>query len=162
MPTRYKVKCCGATSWNPPKRCIYCKIDNPIVEECYPDEATIYVGKNFSGDKSYEKRPWGSFKVVLDEQNVKIKKITVEPNHTLSLQLHKHRDEWWKVIQGVGEVQIGSKIIEIRERDSVEIQKLSVHRVSNTGTTNLVFVEVQTGVCKEDDIVRIEDEYGRD
>ena len=162
MPTKYKTLCCGATWDYPPSKCSYCNTEKPKVEEIHPSESTIYVGNNFSGDKSYEKRPWGSFKVILDEESVKIKKITVKPNETLSLQLHRHRDEWWKVIQGIGEVQLGNKTIEIRERDSIEIERFSVHRVSNIGTTDLVFVEVQTGVCQEDDIIRLEDVYGRD
>ena len=115
----------------------------------------------FSGDKTYEERPWGSFKVVLDEPNVKVKKITVKPNQRLSLQLHKNRDEWWKVIVGEGEMQVGNFIFPISAWDTVEIERYQVHRVENTGDTDLVFVEVQTGKCQEGDIVRLEDDYSR-
>jgi len=114
-----------------------------------------------SGDKQYEERPWGSFKVVLDEPNVKVKKITVKPKQRLSLQLHEHRNEWWKVITGSGEMQVGNSTFRILPWDTVEIEKYQVHRVENIGDTDLIFVEVQTGVCQEDDIIRIEDDYNR-
>ena len=115
----------------------------------------------FSGDKQYEKREWGSFRILLDEPNVKVKKITVKPDKRLSLQLHTKREELWKVISGSGEVQVGNQKWSIESGMVVEINKYDVHRVRCNGLIDLVFVEIQTGVCQEDDIVRIEDDFGR-
>ena len=119
------------------------------------------MSDGFSGDASYEERPWGNFRVVLDEPSVKIKKITVNPKQRLSLQLHTERHEWWKIISGVGEIQKGEQIIEAEVGKEVVIYKYEVHSIANTGETDLVFVEVQTGVCREDDIFRLQDQYGR-
>ncbi len=160
---QYKLTCCNKiyNSINNIniKKCPYCHEDKPICEEVDKEDEVIWAG--FSGDKSYEKRPWGNFRVVLDEKNVKIKKITVNPEGVLSLQLHRYRDEWWKVIKGEGEVQIGNDILEVSKGTSLNIDRYQVHRISNTGDSDLIFVEVQTGVCNEDDIIRIEDMYGR-
>ena len=119
------------------------------------------MSDGYSGDDVFEERPWGHFKVVLDEPNVKIKKIVVKPKQRLSLQLHTGRYEWWKVIAGCGEVQKGNEIVEVGMFDTVDIDKYEVHRIENVGDEDLVFVEIQTGVCQEDDIVRISDDYGR-
>jgi len=161
---QFRFKCCGRSCAGTKTRnilkCPYCFQKKPIIEEVDKEDETIYLG-SFSGDKPFEKRPWGNFRVVLDEKNVKIKMITVEPKGILSLQLHKHRDEWWKVVTGEGEVQIGNGVKQVKRGDSVVIERYQVHRVSNTGEENLVFVEVQTGLCNEEDIIRIDDMYGR-
>jgi len=160
---QYKLTCCNkiynSIDYINIKKCPYCHKEKPVCEEVDKEDEVIWAG--FSGDKSYEKRPWGNFRVVLDEKNVKIKKITVNPEGVLSLQLHRYRDEWWKVIKGEGEVQIGNEILEVSKGTSLNIDRYQVHRISNTGDSDLVFVEVQTGVCNEDDIIRIEDMYGR-
>ena len=93
---------------------------------------------------------------------MKIKKIVVNPKQRLSLQLHTQRDEWWKIIRGCGEMQVGNDIFDVGHFDTVNISKYEVHRIENTDDLeDLVFVEIQTGVCREDDIVRISDDYGR-
>ena len=76
------------------------------------------MSDGYSGDANYEERPWGSFKVVLDEPNIKIKKIIVKPKQRLSLQLHTGRYEWWKVIAGLGEVQKGDKAVAVGKFDT--------------------------------------------
>ena len=161
---QYEMKCCGRTCKGLEKmhllECPYCFEKKPIVQEVDKEDETLFVG-TFSGDKSFEKRPWGNFKVILDEKNVKIKKITVKPQGILSLQLHKHRNEWWKIITGEGEVQIGTDINQVKRGCSMVIEKYQVHRITNIGENDLVFVEVQTGLCMEDDIIRIDDIYGR-
>ena len=161
---QYRFTCCQKISTLAASNmdtCPYCHAKDPHTEEVDKEDRVIMVG-GFSGDKAYEKRPWGSFKILLDEPNVKVKKITVEPKQRLSLQLHKNRDEWWKVIVGEGEMQVGNSIFPISVWDTVEIERYQVHRVENTGDVDLVFVEVQTGECQEDDIIRIEDDYNRD
>ena len=114
-----------------------------------------------AGDMSEETRKWGNFKILLDEPNVKIKKITVNPNSRLSLQLHRYRSEWWKIIKGQGLMQVGASEWAVEEGDTVNIGRLEVHRITYETDEPLIFVEVQSGECIEDDIIRIEDDYGR-
>ena len=97
----------------------------------------------------------------MDEPNVKVKKIIVNPNSRLSLQLHRYRAEWWKIVEGSGLMQLGTEEFEVSKGDTVSIAKLQVHRVANNTNMPLVFVEIQSGECMEDDIIRIEDDYGR-
>ena len=114
-----------------------------------------------SGDKREEARPWGSFKNLLDEEGYKVKEIVVDPYRKLSLQLHRHRDEFWHILSGIGEVQVGNKTWIVGTGDTVEIGKLEVHRIANEGDEPLVILELQTGDCQERDITRISDDYGR-
>lgn len=116
---------------------------------------------SFSGDKKKETRPWGSFENLLDEEGYKVKRITVSTNQRLSLQLHRNRREVWHILSGEGVMQVGSQTWTVSERDRVEIAKLEVHRITNECETPLVILELQTGDCQEDDIIRIEDDYGR-
>ena len=141
--------------------CPYCKTESPNIEEVDKEDHIVRVPTNHSGDKKFDRRPWGSYKVLLDEPNVKVKKIIVSPKQRLSLQLHKQREELWKVTSGNGVMTLGCEEFEIREGDRIEISKYEVHRVENNSESNLEFIEVQTGVCQEDDIVRIEDDYNR-
>lgn len=115
-----------------------------------------------SGRETNE-RPWGSF-VVLDEAaDHKVKRLVVQPHKRLSLQIHRLRSEHWFVVHGAGVVTVGDKVMSVGPGDSVDIPVGTAHRVENTGDVELVFVEVQHGVSfGEDDIVRIEDDFGRD
>ena len=170
--TKHKLSCCGRPykyEWYNNRNlesCPYCDCDKPILEEIDKEEQVLMIS-GFSGDKRHEERPWGSFTIILDEPNVKIKKIIVKPKQRLSLQYHLYRDEWWKIISGVGSFHSeweGCKpsVTTVKSGDTVEIAIKERHRITNTGSKNLVFVEVQTGNCKENDIVRIEDDYGRE
>ena len=115
----------------------------------------------FSGDKKKEVRPWGSFENLLDEEGYKVKKIIVNRDQRLSLQLHRKRMETWHILSGIGEMQIGNSAWTVSAGDRVEIGKLEVHRITNEGDAPIVILELQTGECQEDDIIRIEDDYGR-
>ncbi|EKE25928.1 MAG: hypothetical protein ACD_5C00002G0002 [uncultured bacterium] len=107
-------------------------------------------------------RPWGKYEVLIDEKNHKVKKITVLPGSTLSLQSHKHRSEHWVVVKGTAQVINGENMLVLHENQSTYIQAESKHRLSNPGETELQIIEVQTGdYLEEDDIVRYEDTYGR-
>lgn len=109
-----------------------------------------------------EKRPWGSFYVIHDEQNYKLKRIEVKSNHRLSYQYHKKRSETWTIIQGEATVTIDGKIKKYYEGQTVIIPKGAKHRVENNQSNKLIFIEVQTGsYFGEDDIIRIEDDYQR-
>ena len=107
-------------------------------------------------------RPWGSYEVVVDNARFKVKTITVEPGRRLSYQRHKRRAEHWFVVRGTGRVTLDGRVLEVSPGESVDVPIGSAHRMENTGETQVVFVEVQLGdYFGEDDIVRLEDDYGR-
>jgi mannose-6-phosphate isomerase len=107
-------------------------------------------------------RPWGYYQVILDEPDLKIKKIFVYPGKRLSLQRHQHRSEHWYIIRGQALVTLDLKDRTLKESNSVDIPQGSLHRIMNSGIENLAFIEVQTGdYFGEDDIERLEDDYGR-
>lgn len=108
------------------------------------------------------KRPWGEYKVLLDEPYTKVKEITVNPKGRLSLQSHKHREEHWTIVQGVGEVTIGDTDFRVYPGISIFIAKGAIHRIYNPENSILKFIEVQLGDSfDEDDIVRYQDDYNR-
>lgn len=107
-------------------------------------------------------RPWGSYEVLEEGQNYKIKKIIVKPQKRLSLQKHFHRNEHWIVISGSACVQIGDQELFLQSNESTYIPMGSPHRLSNNGKLDLVMIEVQVGeYVGEDDIIRLEDDYHR-
>lgn len=107
-------------------------------------------------------RPWGSFTVHNEGNGYKIKTIVVNPGESLSLQLHKHRSEHWIVTKGVANVLIGDEEKIVERNKSVFVPQGVKHRIYNNGIETLEIVEVQSGdYLGEDDIVRFEDEYGR-
>lgn len=109
-----------------------------------------------------ETRPWGSFEVILEEDNYKVKRINVKPKQRLSLQYHHHRDEVWVIVQGTGIITRGDDEIKCSKGDFVSIPSKAKHRVENTGSEDLIFIEVQNGsYLGEDDIVRLQDDYNR-
>lgn len=107
-------------------------------------------------------RPWGMYEVLVDEENHKVKKITVYPKGKLSLQSHKKRSEHWVVVKGTASVVNGENEIILDKDQSTYIPAGNKHRLSNEGKDNLEIIEVQTGTYfGEDDIERYEDTYGR-
>ncbi|EKE19943.1 MAG: hypothetical protein ACD_8C00080G0005 [uncultured bacterium] len=107
-------------------------------------------------------RPWGKYEVLIDEKNHKVKKITVHPGSTLSLQSHNRRAEHWVVVKGTAGVVNGENLLVLHENESTYIPAKAKHRLSNPGKTSLEIIEVQTGdYLEEDDIIRYEDNYGR-
>ncbi|EKE19235.1 MAG: hypothetical protein ACD_9C00074G0002 [uncultured bacterium] len=107
-------------------------------------------------------RPWGKYEVLIDEKNHKVKKITVYPGSTLSLQSHNHRAEHWVVVKGTANVVNGENNLVLHENESTYISAKAKHQLSNSGKVNLEIIEVQTGdYLEEDDIIRYKDEYGR-
>lgn len=107
-------------------------------------------------------RPWGNFRVIETHDLFQIKLLTVNPNCRLSLQSHEFRAEHWFVVQGNARVEVDHKIIELLPSESVQIPIQSRHRVTALGETPLIFIEIQTGVSfDENDIIRFEDDYGR-
>ena len=141
--------------------CPRCGSKDGLCEEVPKRERVFINPPPYSGDKKYEQREWGNFEVLLDEPNIKVKKIVVSKDKRLSLQLHEKREELWYIASGSGEVQKGNNFIDISAGDEIFIGKYEVHRVKNNGLIDLVIIEIQTGVCQEDDIIRIEDDFGR-
>jgi mannose-6-phosphate isomerase len=107
-------------------------------------------------------RPWGYYEVLSDGSDHKVKRITVYPGKRLSLQRHRRRAEHWFVLRGEAVVMLGEKELFMKRGDSVNIPEGEIHRIANGGSVPLIYIEVQTGAYfGEDDIERIEDDYGR-
>jgi mannose-1-phosphate guanylyltransferase len=108
-------------------------------------------------------RPWGWFEVITKSDNYQVKLLTVHPQKKLSLQLHKHRSEHWVVVQGQAKVTRGNETFYLSANESTYIPAGTKHRLENTGKSNLGIIEVQSGdYLGEDDIIRFNDEYGRE
>ena len=108
-------------------------------------------------------RPWGSYTVLEDAPDHKVKRITVLPRKRLSLQLHKRRSERWTVVRGVARVTLGSDVMDLKVGESVFIPVETPHRLENPSEDELVeVIEVQVGdYFGEDDIIRLQDDFGR-
>ncbi|HUR89847.1 MAG TPA: mannose-1-phosphate guanylyltransferase/mannose-6-phosphate isomerase [Ramlibacter sp.] len=107
-------------------------------------------------------RPWGTYATLKDEGEYKVKRITVRPGESLSLQYHHHRAEHWVVVKGLALVQVGDREMRTEPGEYRYIPLKEKHRLSNIGTEELVVIEVQCGAyLGEDDIVRLADTYGR-
>jgi len=107
-------------------------------------------------------RPWGTYTVLEDEPQYKVKRIVVKPGKRLSLQKHFHRSEHWIVVSGTATVTVGEETRLIRPNESTYIKMGEVHRLENEGKIDVVLIEAQVGeYTGEDDIVRIEDDFKR-
>jgi mannose-1-phosphate guanylyltransferase / mannose-6-phosphate isomerase len=107
-------------------------------------------------------RPWGSYTVLEESANFKIKRIVVNPGAKLSMQMHKHRAEHWVVVSGVATITNNEIEFTLNENQSTYISKTHKHRLENKGSEPLAIIEVQCGdYVGEDDIVRFDDKYGR-
>ena len=108
-------------------------------------------------------RPWGSYDSVENGQRFQVKRLKVKPGATLSLQLHHHRAEHWIVVSGTARITRGEEIFLLEENQSTYIPIGVKHRIENPGKIPLHIIEVQSGsYLGEDDIVRLEDRYGRE
>lgn len=107
-------------------------------------------------------RPWGYYQVLADEPDHKVKRIVVYPGKRLSLQKHRHREEHWYILSGQALVTRDQELIPLTRGGAVDIPQRAIHRIENTGSDNVTFIEVQSGsYFGEDDIERIEDDFGR-
>jgi mannose-6-phosphate isomerase len=107
-------------------------------------------------------RPWGSYLVLDDADDHKVKRITVSPGKRLSYQTHSRRAEHWFIVRGTGSVTLDGQLVPVGAGTAVDIPIGAAHRIENTGADDLVFIEVQHGdYFGEDDIVRLEDDFGR-
>ncbi len=109
-----------------------------------------------------EIRPWGGFSILEDLPTHKVKRIWVNPGQRLSYQKHFKRSEHWIILEGKAKVTLDGEEILLSEGESVDIPHEAAHRIENIGDSQLTFVEVQRGdYFGEDDILRLEDDYGR-
>lgn len=119
---------------------------------------------NDSVDNSplFDRRPWGSFTVLDQGNGYKVKRIEVLPGKRLSYQKHARRAEHWFVVTGVATVTLDGAEVITRAGEAIDISVGAAHRVANFGDELLVFIEVQQGdYLGEDDIIRLEDDFGR-
>ena len=107
-------------------------------------------------------KPWGSYTNLIDTEYTKVKKIVINPGESPSYQYHFKRSEIWILVKGIGKVKVNDEIEHYTKGDIIIIPKEAKHQITNIGDDELVFVEVQLGeYFGEDDIVRLEDKYGR-
>ncbi|MEK7604280.1 MAG: phosphomannose isomerase type II C-terminal cupin domain [Patescibacteria group bacterium] len=122
---------------------------------------SVYTGA-MEGLEHYEKeeRPWGAFERFTLNQETTVKIITVKEGEAFSLQTHEHRDEYWRVLSGVGTVRIGDTDHEAHAGDSFFVPRHTEHRVTG-GEGGITFLEIAFGTFDESDIERLDDRYGR-
>ena len=110
----------------------------------------------------HEERPWGSYTVLDEAENYKVKRIEVLPHKRLSYQKHAHRAEHWMVVGGAAKVTLDGKEITVPTGGVIDIAVGAAHRIENVGAEKLVFIEIQRGsYLGEDDIQRLQDDFGR-
>lgn len=127
-----------------------------LVERLHAD------GRREAGSHSRVYRPWGWFQSIDTGPRFQVKHILVKAGESISLQLHYHRSEHWIVVEGTAEVTRGDDTFLVRENESTYIKAGVVHRLHNPGRLPLRLIEVQSGAyLGEDDIIRLEDAYGR-
>ena len=113
-------------------------------------------------DGSHDERPWGAYWVLDDQPAFKVKRIAVRPGARLSYQRHRERSEIWFVVAGQAKVTLDGRERTVGPGEDVRIEPGQAHRIENTGSGDVVFVEVQRGsYFGEDDIERLDDDYGR-
>ena len=110
--------------------------------------------------KYEEKRPWGRFERYVENSNCTVKVLFIEPGEEFSLQYHKNRDEFLKILQGEAEVAIGDKKIPVKEGDEFFISRETKHQVAAKDTL-VKILEISFGEFDENDIVRLKDKYNR-
>lgn len=107
-------------------------------------------------------RPWGTYTILEESPQYKVKRIVVRPGAKLSLQKHHHRSEHWIVVSGIATVTVGEKRFVLNKNESTYIPKEEVHRLENEHNEDIILIEAQVGdYLGEDDIVRLQDDYKR-
>jgi len=122
----------------------------------------VSIAGEQAGGLETDHRPWGSYTVLDDDGTHKVKRIVVLPGKRLSYQRHARRSEHWFIVRGDALVTLDGVQRPVGAGDSVDVPVGTDHRIENAGDSDVVFVEVQHGeYFGEDDIVRLEDDYGR-
>ena len=113
-------------------------------------------------ENNFELRPWGKFENILETSFYKIKKLTISPKSSLSLQFHKFRSEHWFVLEGTATITLNGNEYKLKKGNSIDIPRKAVHRISNKSNKELIIIEIQLGTYfGEDDIIRLDDPYER-
>jgi|TARA_Y100000814_G_C12239511_1_gene371118 mannose-6-phosphate isomerase-like protein (cupin superfamily) len=120
----------------------------------------INISKN--SDKKVE-RPWGTYEIITKGNGFQVKRLIINPDSRLSLQWHRHRDETWVIVRGVAEIEVNKNKKNLGRGENVFVARTITHRIKNISVVEpLEIIEVQTGdYLGEDDIERLEDDYGR-
>jgi mannose-6-phosphate isomerase len=114
------------------------------------------------GSPLFDERPWGTFTVLDEGHGYKVKRIEVFAGKRLSYQRHARRAEHWMVVAGEARVTLDGEDITLRCGETVDIPIGAAHRIENAGTERLIFIEIMRGdYLGEDDITRLEDDFGR-
>ena len=123
-------------------------------------ESSSQLTKNYLGN--IEKRPWGNYHIIAKNKGYQIKEIKVFQKSKLSLQKHNNRSEFWQIVKGESKITIENKKYYLKEKEYIYIPNNTIHRIENIGKEDLIFIEIQLGEnLKEEDIIRLEDDYGR-
>ena len=109
-----------------------------------------------------DERPWGNFTILDEASDYKVKRVEVLPRQRLSYQKHQQRSEHWMIVAGAAKVTLDGKDIILAAGDTIDVPAGTPHRIENAGSAPLVFIEIQRGsYFGEDDIQRLDDDYGR-
>ncbi len=123
-------------------------------------ESSSNLTKNYLSETEY--RPWGSFHIIAKGTGYQIKEMNIKPGKKQSLQRHKNRSEYWQVIDGSGMVYLEDSKFKLEKNDNIFIPQGDLHRLENIGNDLLTLIEIQIGKkISEDDIERLEDDFGR-
>ena len=123
-------------------------------------ESSSNLTKNYLSETEY--RPWGSFHIIAKGTGYQIKEMNIKPGKKQSLQRHKNRSEYWQVIDGSGMVYLEDSKFKLEKNDNIYIPQGDLHRLENIGKDLLKLIEIQIGEkISEDDIERLEDDFGR-
>ena len=123
-------------------------------------ESSSNLTKNHLSEN--ESRPWGNFHIIAKGKGYQIKEMNIKPGKKQSLQRHKNRSEYWQVISGSGMVYLEDSKFKLDKNDNIYIPQGDLHRLENIGKDLLKIVEIQIGKkISEDDIERLEDDFGR-
>lgn len=118
--------------------------------------------KTADDSPKFDQRPWGNYTILDEGDDFKVKRIEVLPNKRLSYQKHARRSEHWFVVRGIAKVTLNGEEFLVKSGEAIDIAVGTAHRVENSEAELLVFIETQTGdYFGEDDIVRLEDDFGR-
>ena len=123
----------------------------------------LIKNKNFEAlENNFELRPWGKFENILETSFYKIKKLTISPKSSISLQFHKFRSEHWFVLEGSATITLNKKEYNLKKGNSIDIPRKAIHRINNKSSKELIIIEIQLGTYfGEDDIFRLDDPYDR-
>jgi mannose-6-phosphate isomerase-like protein (cupin superfamily) len=135
--------------------------ENFSVERMVNDYLQVYE-QILESTKREDRRPWGFYEILSDTADHKVKRIVVYSGKRLSLQRHRHRSEHWYIVEGEALATLNEKQLRLNKGDSIDIPRGAVHRIENPTQDTMKFIEVQSGdYFGEDDIERLEDDFGR-